>query len=79
VREIHETITYLEEEMRVGQLDGLILLGEIEPAFTEALEKACDIPIQTVTVPRLSLPVELLPSAGAALLQQAWRPRWKSP
>ena len=79
VRELHETITYLEEEMRVGQLDGLILLGEIEPAFTEAMKTACQFPIQTVPVSRLSLPGELLPSAGAALLQQTWRPRWKSP
>ncbi|MFQ5883143.1 MAG: type IV pilus biogenesis protein PilM [Candidatus Methylomirabilales bacterium] len=78
-RELHETIIYLKEEMRVGQLDGLILLEGTEPALTEVLKTACQLPMHTVPEPRLSLPVDLLPSAGAALLQQAWRPRWISP
>jgi hypothetical protein len=79
VRELHETVTYLEDEMRVGKLDGLVLLGGTEPALAETLKQACRLPIHTVPPPWLRLPADLLPAAGAALLRQAWRPRWKSP
>ena len=78
IRELHETITYLEEEVGVGTPDGLVLLGGTEPALTEAYKNACHLPIQTIPLPELRLPVDLLPAAGAALLQQASRLRWKS-
>lgn len=79
VRELQETMTYLEEEMRVGKPDGLVLLGGTEPALIETVKKACRLPVQTVPVPHLRLPLDLLPAAGAALLQPVWRPPWKSP
>lgn len=79
VRELQETMTYLEEEMRVGKPDGLVLLGGTEPALIETVKQACALPVQTVPVPELRLPLDLLPAAGAALLQPAWRPPWTSP
>lgn len=77
VRELQETLIYLEEEMKAGKPDGLVLLGGTEPALTEVFKNACQLPIQTVPLPELRLPVDLLPAAGAALLQQTSRLQWK--
>ena len=66
VRKLHETMTYLEEEMRVGKPDGLVLPAGTEPALTEACKKTCQLPMHIVPVPELRLPVDLLPAAGAA-------------
>ena len=77
-RELHETITYLEEEMSVGKPDGLVLPAGTEPALADACKKTCHLPVHAVPVPELRLPVDLLPAAGAALLQPAPRFRWTS-
>lgn len=78
IRELHETMTYLEEEMGAGKPDGLVLPAGTEPALAEACKDTCHLPMHIVPVSELRLPVDLLPAAGAALLQPALRFRWKS-
>lgn len=68
LRELEETMTYLEEERGVGAPDGLLLIGGGEEALAESLTKACKVPVHTFDVSRHGLSVDLLAAAGAALL-----------
>ncbi|MFQ5801935.1 MAG: hypothetical protein ACE5JQ_03445 [Candidatus Methylomirabilales bacterium] len=73
LRELQETLTYLGEEMGAGEPDSLLLMGEDEPLLAESLTKACRLSVETFPSPRDGLRAQFLASAGAALLQQAWR------
>ncbi len=67
LRELQETMHYLEEELAVGAFDSLLMIGG-EEALADALRKACTFPVQTFEGAGHGLSVDLLAAAGAALL-----------
>lgn len=72
LREIQETITYVQEELGAGGPDDLLLIGG-EESLAESLAKASNVPVHTLALSEHGLSGNLLAATGAALLYQAWR------
>lgn len=78
VREIHETLGYLRDEMRVETPEHLCLMGGSDTSLAELLASAGRLQVCTHPESEDEVPADLLAPAGAALLQRTWRPRWRS-
>lgn len=78
IRELHETLRYLRDEMGVENPDDLYLSGRNHVAVAESLTKAYQVPVHTAPEPRDGLTVDLLTPAGAALLNKTWMTEWTS-
>ncbi len=78
LRELHETIDYLNESMGVKAPDGLLLMGGGAERLAESVAKDCGLPVHTIPEPGYGIPGDLLAAAGAALLQRSLVPRWIS-
>jgi hypothetical protein len=79
VRELHETLGYLRDEMQVEAPDRVCLMGGSDTSLAEWVTKAGRLPVCT-TPPESQdgVPTELLAPAGAALFHKPWMPEWTS-
>lgn len=78
VREIHETLGYLRDEMKVETPEHLCLIGGSDTSLAESLASAGQLPVCAHHESQDGVPTDLLVPAGAALLQRTWRLGWRS-
>ncbi len=78
VREFHETLGYLRDEMNVEAPEHLCLMGGSDTSLAESLASAGELQVCTHPESQDGVPTDLLAPAGAALLQKTWRLGWRS-
>jgi hypothetical protein len=69
LRELHETVIYLEGEMGVNELDELLVMKGTDLVLIERLMEARQLPVRTLPLPQGVPSVDLLAPAGAALMR----------
>ncbi|MFQ5657719.1 MAG: type IV pilus biogenesis protein PilM [Candidatus Methylomirabilales bacterium] len=72
IRELQETMTYVQEELGAAGPDSLLVIGG-EESLAESLTQAGTVPVHTFAVSQHGLSGDLLAATGGALLYQAWR------
>lgn len=78
VRELHETLGYLRDEMEV-ETPHLCLMGGSDTSLSDALASAGQLPVCSPPESQDGIPADLLAPAGAALLHKTWRLEWTLP
>ena len=80
VRELHETLSYLRDEMQAETPDHLCFMGGSDTSLAEWVTKAGWLPVCTISPESQDgVPTELLAPAGAALFHETWRLEWILP
>jgi hypothetical protein len=69
LRELHETVAYLGEEMGVKAIDELLVMKGTDLLLIERLMEARQLPVRTLPLPKGAPAADLLVPAGAALMR----------